>query len=226
MNKDMLVKALVLGVICLFVGVGVQPAFAVDIPEKEEIEPKDYLFETIVAIADNPDVQYLLEEYNQNIINFDYDGKYIIRQLLIRNPKLLFSMVLSKPEMTIQYLDKAYNQGVALVEIIGKEKIYEIFDSIEISNPDIFDNLYNVILNNKELSNRISTLIELNDDIAVICAILLIVILASWVTYILLLFVGLFLIPLRELIVVMLNVIQYLWIVCGFTMFAIGCFYY
>ena len=32
MRKDMIIKALVLGVICLFIGVGVQPAFAINIP--------------------------------------------------------------------------------------------------------------------------------------------------------------------------------------------------
>ena len=34
MNKDMLSKTLVIGVVVLFIGVGGQSVFAVDIPEK------------------------------------------------------------------------------------------------------------------------------------------------------------------------------------------------
>ena len=70
-------------------------------------KPKDFLFETIIGIVNNPDIQNLLEEY-ENIIYFDYSGKYLFRQLLFRNPRLLFSLVFTQPEMTKQYLYKMY----------------------------------------------------------------------------------------------------------------------
>ena len=174
MKKDLLSKTLIMGVIILFVGAGVQSAFAVDIPEKEEIEPKDYLFETIVTIANNPDVQDLLEEYENNIINFDFNNKYVFRQLLIKNPELLSSMVITKPKMNIQYLDKIYNEGIELVDIFGEEKALEMLDSVEITNPELLDDLNNIIMNDEELSNRISTLEELNNDTSNICYILFI----------------------------------------------------
>jgi hypothetical protein len=173
MRKDMIVKALVLGVICLFIGVGVQPAFAVDIPETEEVEPKDYLFETIIEIANNPDVKDLFEEF-ENCINFDFNGKYIFRQLFFKNPELLCTIIFSKPEITTQYLDKTYNQGIELIAIFGEEKAYEILDSVEITNPNLLDDLNNIILNNEEIFNRVSTLAELNEDNSTICDIIFI----------------------------------------------------
>jgi len=172
-------KIIVIGVIALFICVGFQPAFATepiistDIT-KEDIEPKDYLFETIIEIANNPDVQDFLEEYENNIFNFDYNGKYIFRQLLFKNPELLFSMIFTKPVITMKYLDKTYHQGIELIDIFGEEKAYEILASVEISNPDIFNDLHNIVSNNKELSNRISTLEELNEYNENLCNILII----------------------------------------------------
>ena len=173
MKKDLLRKTLVLGVIILFVGAGVQSVFAVDIPEKEEIEPKDYLFETIVAISNNPDVQDLLDEYKNNF-NFDLNNQYIFRQLFFKNPDLLCSMVFTKTKTTSQYIDKTYNQGIELINIFGEEKAYEMLDSIELTNPELLDDLNNIIINDEELSNRISTLEELNNETSDICKILFI----------------------------------------------------
>jgi len=191
MKKDMLSKTLVLGVVVLFVCVGVQSAYAVDIPEKEEIEPKDYLFETIIAIANNPDVQELLEENKHNINNFDFDNKYIFRQLLFKNPELLSSLVFTKPKMTTQYLEKSYEQGIELVDIFGEEKGLEMLDSVELSNPELLDDLNNIIMNDEELSGRISTLSFLNNETNPICKILFIlgiraivkVIVVDWLEY-------------------------------------------
>ena len=163
-------KIIILGIICLFVSMGFQPAFAVDIPEKEDIEPKDYLFETFIEIANNPDVQDLLEEYEHNIINFDYSGKCIFRQLLFKNPELLFSMIFTKPEITMQYLDKMYYQGIELVNIFTENKAFEMLDSVEITNLELLDELNNIIVNNEDLSNKITILseLDLNDIFCII----------------------------------------------------------
>jgi len=173
MKKDFLSKTLVIGIVVLFIGVGIQSAFAIDIPEKEEIEPKDYLYETIVAIANNPDVQDLFEN-NKNNVNFDFNNQYIFRQLFFKNPELLCSMVLKKTKTTTQYLDKSYNQGIELVNIFGEEKAVEMLDSVESSNPELLDDLNQIIMNDEELSNRISTLIEMNNETNPICKILFI----------------------------------------------------
>jgi hypothetical protein len=176
MNKDLLCKTIVIGIILLLISVGFQSAIAVDIPEKEEIEPKDYLFDTIIELNNHQDFQDILREYGYNIFTYELDNKYIFRNLLFKNPELLSSIVFTKTEMTSQYLEKVYSQGTKLVEIFGEEKFLELLDSVEISNPEIFNDMRNIVLNDKELSDRVSTLSELNAITFIICIILIIMI--------------------------------------------------
>jgi hypothetical protein len=173
MKKDLLSKTLVIAIVALFIGIGVQSAFATDITQKEEIEPKDYLYETIIAIANHPDVQDLFEN-NKNNVNFEFNNQYFFRKLFFKNPELLCSMVLIKSETTTQYLEKSYDQGNELVDIFGEEKALEMIDSLQSSNPEISDGLNQIIMNDEELSSRISTLIEMNNETNPICKILFI----------------------------------------------------
>jgi hypothetical protein len=174
MKKNMLSKTLVIGVVVLFIAVSSQSAIAIDIPEKEEIEPKDYLFETIINIANNPEIQDLLEENKNNIDNLDFNNKYIFRQIFFKNPELLFSMVFTKPKTTTQYLDKSYNQGIELIDIFGEEKALEILDSVKITNTELLDDINDIIMDDEDLSLRISTLIEMNNGTNPICQVLFI----------------------------------------------------
>jgi hypothetical protein len=177
-------KILVVGIIVLFVSTSVQPAFAFKprisndastYNRKEEIEPKDYLFETIIKIAENPDVKELLEEYGYNSINFEFDYEYVFRQLLFKNPNLLFSIVFTNPKMTTRYYNKIYNQGIELIDIFGEKKALEMLESVEITNTKLLNDLNSIIMNDDELYNRISTLELLNNDTSSICDILFII---------------------------------------------------
>jgi hypothetical protein len=134
----------------------------IDIEIEEDIEPKDYLFETIVAIANNPDVKELLEENAQNIINFDFNNKYVFRQLLLKNPQLSSSLIFSKPKLTTQYLEKTYNHGIELINIFGEEKFLEMLDSVKLTNTKLLEDLNSIIKNDKELSNSIEILSDSN----------------------------------------------------------------
>jgi len=186
-------KVIVIGVIALFIFVGFQQAFAsesfisTDII-KEELEPKDYLFDTIVTIANNPEVKELFEEYGNNIYDLDYNYKGIFLQILFRNPSLLFSKLFTKPKITDEYLNSVVNEGCEIVDIIGEDKALEIIKSIEIPNPILLDELDNIIMKNEELSNRISTLKIMNEelktdepflDYPIICFILALIIIRS-----------------------------------------------
>jgi hypothetical protein len=188
-------KIIVIGVIALFVSVGIQPAFAVEsnvsvdnIKIEEDIEPKDYLFETIIEIANNPEVKELFKKYSHNMFKFNNDYKAINRQILFKNPRLLFSMLFAKPKMTNEYLNLVYNQGCKIVNIIGEDEALEMIESVKISNPEIFDKLDNIIMNNEEISNRISTLEIMNEELKpdkplevdpIVCAKLFLLFLAS-----------------------------------------------
>lgn len=161
----MLYKTLVVGVVILFISIAVQPSIATIQPEKKiNLEPKDYLFQTIINIANNPDVKSLLEQYNHEILTSDYDYKGVFSQLLFKKPRLLFSMLFTKPSITYDYLEKSYNKGIKITNILGEDKVFEVLESVEISNPKVFDELNNIILNDEELSSRIATLKEMNKE--------------------------------------------------------------
>ena len=164
-------KLIIIGVIALFIGLGFQPALAIEtnlptyIVKEEDIEPKDYLFETIIEIAKNPEVKNLFDEYGHNIFNLNYDYNDIYRQIFFKNPKLLSSLLNTKPKLTNEYLNFVYNQGCDIVNIIGEYKALIKVKSVKISNPEIFNVLNSIIVNNVELSNRISTLEIMNTEV-------------------------------------------------------------
>ena len=91
-------KVLVIGVILLFIGVSVQPSMGTDVPEKIEVEPKDYLFQTIVDISNNPEVKELFEQVKDKGIVFisDYNFRNVYLKLLFRNPRLFCSLLFTK----------------------------------------------------------------------------------------------------------------------------------
>ena len=94
-------------------------------------------------------------------------------------------MVFTKTKTTTQYLDNTYNQGIELINIFGEEKALEILNSVELNNPELLDNLNNIIMNDEDLSNRISTLEELNNETSTICKILFILefrAIVKWIT--------------------------------------------
>ncbi len=169
-------KLIVLSVIALFVSVSLQPIIAEKIVsvEKESDynnvdfeEVKEYLFQTIIDIANNPDVKNLFEQlkYNQKIFTSDYDYKSLFYQLFLKKPRLLLSILFTKPSITYEYLDKSYNRGIKCVNILGEKEALEMTYSVKISNPDLMDELNNIIKNDKELSNRILTLEIMNKDL-------------------------------------------------------------
>jgi hypothetical protein len=141
-----------------------------------DIEPKDYLFQTIIDIANNPEVKNLLEKYGNDLYKVDID-RSAYRKLFLRNPRLMFNMLFTKPSMSMEYLDKCYNNGVEFTNIIGEDKALDMMNSIEVTNPDLFDEFNIIIMNDGELSNRLETLKEMNKELnpashdEIICAI-------------------------------------------------------
>ena len=172
MKKEILIT----GIIFLFVGVGIQPAFAVEpviisnVNKAENTNPKEYLFQTIIDIANNPEVKDFLnkKENKAGFLNFDYNFRAVFLKLLLKNPRILFSMLFNKPSKTHEFLGSTYNKGCKIVNIIGEDEAYEITESITITNPEFFEELNNIIMKNEELSNRIATLKEMNNEISLL----------------------------------------------------------
>ena len=94
-NPALLYKTVVVGVILLFLGIGIQPAIAI-VELKEEIidvKPKDFLFQTIIDLINNPDINNLLEQSANDLFKVDID-RSVYRKLFLRNPILFCSTVL------------------------------------------------------------------------------------------------------------------------------------
>jgi len=186
MVKNMHKKILtVVGITILFLGIAVQPSIATVQQEEEIIDilPKDYLFQTIIEIANNPDVKSLLEQSNYDLFKVDID-RNVYRKLLLRNPRLFFNMLFTKPSINYEYLDKCYNRGIEITNILGEDKVFEMIESIEIIDTQLFDKINNIVMSNGELSGRFAILEEMNKELKpdmpfigklILCSILFIV---------------------------------------------------
>ena len=182
-------KALVISIIVMFIAVGVYPAIATYhklspeiLLEKENIfgkdtEPKEYLFQTIIDILNNPEVKILFETTKNDgkCISFNYDVRIVFQKLLFSKPLLIFSIIFSKPSLTRSYLDTNYVRGCELTNILGKDDVNSMVESIKITDTEFFNNLNNIIFDNEDLYDKISLLAEINtpvDNTTDICSIL------------------------------------------------------
>lgn len=165
-NLNLLKKATVIGIIFLFIGVGIQPAIATEQPkEKISIDSQmDYLFQTVIDIANNPDVKNLLDQNENNILGVNVD-RIIYRKILFKNPILFFNLLITKPTDIDRYLNKCYKMGNKIINIIGEDKTLKIMESVEVTDTAIFDELDNIIKKDEVLSSKLTILKELNKEL-------------------------------------------------------------
>jgi hypothetical protein len=176
MKKEWLVKTLALVVVVLFISVSFQPIIAektITVEKESDYEKvnfekaKEYLFLTLVDISNNPEVKEFLYEHKHDLFtnkNNNYNCKDTIKKIWLQKPKLTKSILFTKPEMIYDYLDTYYNSGFEIFSIIGKEELSNTLESVK-TNPELFNELKNIITNNKELSNKISVLKEMNQEL-------------------------------------------------------------
>ena len=140
MNKNFI---LAIGITILFLGLVIQPSIAtIQQEEKINVEPKDYLFRTII----------------------DIDGN-VYRKILFRSPRLLFNMFFTKPSITYEYLDKYCNIGIEITNILGEDKALEIIETIKFTDTKVLDEFNNIIINDKNLTYKLSKLNEMNKEL-------------------------------------------------------------
>ena len=132
-------------------------------------ECKDYLFETLVEISENPEIK--------DIIKSNYKPQ--------RNTLLPFRR--NNVELKVKHLELLYNLGLKIMNRLGEERVEELMENIEI--PEYVDELDAIIMGNDKLKDRIYTLNEMNsEEISTtdepyklfICAILFIIFCAVW----------------------------------------------
>jgi hypothetical protein len=159
-------KMLVIGTIILFLGVGVQPAIAT-VQSKEEIifdKSKDFLFQTIIDIANNPDVISLLEQYDNNFVDVEVE-RSVYWKILLRNPFIFFNLLLTKPTNTHRYLNKCFRMGNEITNILGEDKTLDIIESVVVTDKDIYYELDKVIKKDEILSEKLDSLRKINKEV-------------------------------------------------------------
>ena len=154
--------------------------------EKDIFYSKKYLFETIIEIANNPDIKRLSYQYNLNLFTSDFGNKDVLKQLFFKNFYLLSLLLFTKQSLSYNYLDSIYNKGTKLAGFFSEDDISEIMESLTFTNPEILDKSNKIIKNDEMLYKKISTLKEMNKDIksnqrlwnfTIICTILAIIVL-------------------------------------------------
>jgi len=172
MRKNHLSKILVIGIVVLFIGIGIHPAFAkhpigsTDVKNKKgiyeaiDIEPKDYLFQTIIDITNNPEARVLFESMKEDgsPLSNNYNTRDLFREILLNDPLLFVSIILSRASFSHSYLNSCYKMGSEIINIVGEDKALEIIDSTQIINSNFFNELNDIIMGDDYLSSRISTL--------------------------------------------------------------------
>ena len=157
---------LVVGITILFLGLAIQPSIATVQPDEEiiDVEPKAYLFQTIIDISNNPYVKSKFEQYGNNLVKVDVD-RSIYHKTFFRNPRLLFQLIFTKPSMSHEYLNFAYNQGIKIINNLDEDNVIEMVESIKVTNPQLLDEILNIIMDDEVLDNKIETLKIVNKEL-------------------------------------------------------------
>ena len=158
-------KPIVIGVTLLMIGLIFQPAVATHEIKKQEVEPKEYVYESIIDIAKNIDVKNYFNNIEPNDINLNINIRWAFFKILLKNPRIITSMLLTKPTLSNNYLASVYDQGIEIVKIIGEEKSLNIVNSLRNKNPEIINDLSIIFNNDEEISQRISILGIMNNDV-------------------------------------------------------------
>jgi len=185
MKKEILITLLCASLMLItpFTTIAQENKVSSNLTDESDVEPKDYLFQTIIDIANNPDVKNLLEQYEYDLLKVDIDSS-IYRKIIFRNPRLFHSLLFTKPSMSIDYLNKCYNNGIEITKILGENIVIETIESVEVIDMKFFDTLDNIISKDEKLSYRLSTIEIMNNDLKldsplkfhpILCAIMILI---------------------------------------------------
>ena len=113
---------------------------------------KDYLFETLVEISNNEDVNDLINSNNQNLFPSN------------SNHRTLFPFRKNTNKLSVEHLDLLYKMGSMIIDRLGEDKVAEIMETRSIDKPEFADELDTIIMNDDELADRIYTLNRMNGE--------------------------------------------------------------
>jgi hypothetical protein len=192
-NGRFITKTLAFVIIFLIIGISIQPAIATIEPEEKiiDVEPKDYLFQTIIELANNQEVNNLLIQQKFNLFNVDIDQE-IIRKIFFSNPRVIHSLMITKLANTQNNLNWIYNQGIHIIDIIGEDTALNILEQVKIKDKLVFEELNFIIEDDEVLYDNINNLVKLNSEMVpknisdilsgLVCGICIVIFIAILVT--------------------------------------------
>ena len=104
-------------------------------------ECKEYLFQTIIEISDNPEIQ--------DIVKSNYKPQRTILPFRSNNV-----------DLKVEHLELLYELGLKIIDRLGEERVEDLMENIEI--PDNAYEIESIIMGNDELRERIYTLNTMN----------------------------------------------------------------
>ena len=130
-------------------------------------ECKDYLFQTIVEISENPEIK--------DIIKSNYKPQRTILPFRRNNA-----------DLKVEHLELLYKIGLKIMDRLGEEQVKDLMENLESEKPEFADDLESVVMGNDELRERIYTLNKMNsgelyttdfEDTPIICLIAVVLLL-------------------------------------------------
>jgi len=117
-----------------------------------EVDQKELLFQTILDIANNREIQRLL---------LNSDMKKGTERFF--DPGMIFS-IFTPHVLTKKYLNSTYNIGSILTKTLSKSKIHSILQQNQISNQGVQKEITAIIEENDTLNNEMNQLADLHCD--------------------------------------------------------------
>jgi len=125
---------------------------------KDEINQKELLFQTILDIANNKEIQKIIQ--NSEIKKgFEISIQVPGAKSLLMIPRIQYSMLLRPPPvLTNSFLEHAYNIGVRLSKTFDSSRIHSILEQYQGSNQRMQKEIFAIIEKNDELNKKIEQL--------------------------------------------------------------------
>ena len=105
----------------------------------ENDDPKELLFQTIGDMTINEDIQNLIENSEFEITVNKETFRILFTKLFLQNPKLLISLLFTRPILPKDYLNYAYNIGGKLSSSLSSSEMKSITDCFHINNQGALD---------------------------------------------------------------------------------------
>jgi hypothetical protein len=128
---------------------------------KDNIDQKELLFKTIIDIANNKEIQNIIQKSESKGVlkRFLQESN---TKLLLMKIKMRFNVFLpSPPFLTKRYLEYVNNMSLRLFKIFDTSKIHSILEQFRVDSQMIQKEIVAVIEKNNELNKKIEQLSDL-----------------------------------------------------------------